>query len=172
MNHFSRGTVFKVKFPKYEYDHSKRDDVKLNPRPHTVIHGVRKAIVLSDSALHFPEEGQNEMLSKKHIAVIPISSASTERANDRILPTYFPLDHQKYSFLDRECFALTNQIITIPIHWISDRTPQGIIDSEDMFVIDTLLLVSSGTLGSVHKMIASAVDEQVESALRQADKDA
>lgn len=172
MKHFPRGAVFKVKFPEYKHDHEDDDDKRLNPHPHTVIQGIRKAIVLSGSELHFPKAEQPQILSKKHIAVIPISSATTEQADGRILPTYFPLDHQKYDFLDRKCFALANQIITIPIHWISHRTPQGFIDSEDMFAIDSLILISSGTLESVRDMIAAAVDEKVELALEQADKDA
>lgn len=176
MNHFSRGTVVKVKFPKYSYDPKKRDDLKLTPLPHSVIHGVRKAIILTDSSLHFPKKNGRQMLSQKQIAVIPISSAESDKKNDRILPTYLKLDHNKYDFLDRECYALANQIITIPIHWITERPAQGCLDEEDMFILDSYLLISTGTLGTVKELAKNVVEKEVQKevqrVLEQLDQDA
>lgn len=172
MDHFSRGTIVKVKFPEYSYDSANPDDVKLIPYPHSVIQGIRKAILLSDSDLHFPEEGDIQVLSNKHIAVVPISSATVESRDGRILPTYLKLDCDKYDFLDRECYALANQIITMPIHWITNRVSQGSLDPEDMFKLDSLLLISSGTMATVGKMIEGAVEKEVERVLEQIDQDA
>lgn len=172
MNQFSRGTVVKVKFPEYSYDSTDPDDVKLIPYPHSVIRGIRKAILLSNSELHFPEEGDVQILSSKHIAVIPISSATVESRDGRILPTYLKLDCNKYEFLDRECYALANQIITIPIQWVTNRVAQGSLDELDMLKLDSLLLISSGTADTVSKMIKDAVQQEVENILEQLDQDA
>lgn len=146
-NTFIKGQVYTVYFPKPKYDPEVENHVNLMPKPHTVIYGKHKAIVLANP------DSTGKVLSANHVHVVAISSARSAVENGNLLATHVPLKKELHSFLDHDSFALAFQIITVPSHWLTNDNYVGEIESKTMSAITIATLLSTGSWEYVQAMV-------------------
>ena len=146
---FKRGDVFYSRMPKQIFDEN------VQPPAYTLF-GEHMVVVLYDS------DDKNFDLSQ--VLIVPITSATATVRSGNLLPTHIELLPVEFSFIKKQSYVSTHQIMPINREWL-DLSSKGDISAK-MLEIDLAIALATDLTNSMDDIINLRINEFTEEALR------
>lgn len=149
VRNFKRGDVFYSQMPQQIFN------LKTQPPSYT-LNDEHMVVVLHDS--------NDVNYDPSQVLIVPITSASSAVKNDKLLPTHISVSPENFSFIKKESYISTHQIMPINREWLDKRT-KGSVGNSKMLEIDLGIVLASDLNNSIHELIELKINELTEKAL-------